>query len=83
MAASVLNSARAIEVSIFVVRAFVQIREWLLERNEVGKRIDELERRLEKKLGAHDRVITEILEALRLMMAPSDPPRKSGIGFVR
>lgn len=83
MAATLLNSRRAIEVSIFVVSAFVQIRESLAERKELGKRLDELESRLEKRLGAHDRVISQILEAIRQLMAPPQPAQKRGIGFVR
>jgi hypothetical protein len=79
MAATVL----AIEVSIFVVRAFVQIRESLAQRKELGKRLDELESRLERKLSAHDRAIAEILEAIRQLMAPPPPPQRRGIGFVR
>ena len=51
MAASILNSPRAIEVSVYVVRAFVHLREALLGHKEIGKRLDELER----KVGTHDR----------------------------
>ncbi|HEY8249785.1 MAG TPA: ORF6N domain-containing protein [Burkholderiales bacterium] len=83
MAASVLNSRRAIEVSIFVVRAFVQVRESLAERKELGRRLDELEGRVEQRLGAHDRAISEILEAIRQLMAPPAQRPKPGIGFVR
>jgi hypothetical protein len=53
MAATVLNSPRAIEVSVFVVRVFVQMREGMAGHRELGKRLDELER----KLGTHDRTI--------------------------
>ncbi|MGH8692268.1 MAG: ORF6N domain-containing protein [Burkholderiales bacterium] len=83
MAATVLKSRRAIEVSIFVVRAFIQMRESLPGRNELGKRLDELETRLERKLGAHDRAISEILEAIRQLMAPAQPAQRPPIGFVR
>jgi hypothetical protein len=83
MAATVLRSARAIEVSIFVVRAFVQLRESLAERKELGKRLDELEVRVERRLGAHDRAISEILEAIRQLMAPPGVTVKRPIGFVR
>src|SRR5260221_13167855 len=53
MAATVLKSRTAIEVAIYVVRAFVQLRQALAARREVSKRLDELERRL----GTHDRAI--------------------------
>jgi hypothetical protein len=65
MAATVLSSRRAIEVSIFVVRAFVQIRDSLAQGKELGKRLDELETRLERRLGSHDRAISEILGFVR------------------
>ena len=83
MAATMLKSARAIEVSIFVVRAFIRMREALAQRDEVGERLDELESKVERKLGAHDRAISEILAAIRQLMAPSPPPQSRPIGFVR
>jgi phage regulator Rha-like protein len=83
MAATVLKSSLAIKVSVFVVRAFVQMREALAERQELGKRIDELEVKLEQKLGAHDRAIRDILAAIRQLMAPPVAADKRPIGFVR
>jgi len=82
MAATVLNSPRAVEVSIFVVRAFVQLRELLTEHKELGRRLDELEARIERKLMTHDQAITGILDAIRQLMAPPPTPRKRPIGFV-
>jgi hypothetical protein len=58
MAAMVLNSPRATEVSVYVVRAFVQLRDTLLTHKELAKRLDELESRLERKLVTHDQAIT-------------------------
>ena len=78
MAAAVLNSPRAIEVSVYVVRAFVQMREALLVRKELAKRLDELER----KVGAHDRSIGHILDALRQLTAPPEAPKRRRIGFL-
>ena len=83
MVATVLNSPRAIEVSVYVVRAFVELRETLAANNQLAKRLDELEARLERKIGAHDQAIGEILDAIRRLMAPPEPPRRRGIGFVR
>ena len=77
MAATVLNSPRAIEVSVFVVRAFVQMREAIGAHKEIGKRLDELERRV----GTHDRAIGQILEAIRALTQPAGAPRRR-IGFV-
>jgi len=79
MAATVLNSPRAIEVSVFVVRAFLQMREALAANRELAKRLDELERRV----GTHDRAIGEILAAIRQLAAPPEPSPRRGIGFVQ
>ena len=79
MAATVLNSPRAIEVSVFVVRAFLQLREALAANRELGRRLDDLECRV----GTHDHAIGEILAAIRQLAAPPDPPPKRRIGFVQ
>jgi hypothetical protein len=54
MAATVLNSPRAVEMSVYVVRAFVKLRELLVSNKELARRLDELEARIEKKLATHD-----------------------------
>jgi len=78
MAAGVLNSRRAIEMSVFVVRAFVHMRDAMRAHREIGRRLDQLERRA----GSHDAAIREIVEALRRLTAPPTPPRRR-IGFVQ
>jgi hypothetical protein len=78
MAATVLNSSRAIKVSVHVVRAFVQMREALRTHKEIGKRLDELE----NMVGTHDRSIGHILDALRQLTASPEAPRRSRIGFL-
>ena len=83
MAASVLNTPRAVEVSLYVVRAFVELREALATHKELAKRLDELESRLERKLATHDRAIAGILEAIRQLMTPPEPAKKRRIGFVQ
>lgn len=82
MAATVLNSPRAVEVSIYVVRAFVQLRELLAGHKELAKRLDQLEARMERKLLTHDQAIAGILDAIRQLMAPPPAPKKRPIGFV-
>ena len=82
MAATVLNSPSAIEVSIYVVRAFVQLRELLAGHKELAKRLDELETRMERKLMTQDQAIVGILDAIRQLMAPPPAPKKRPIGFV-
>jgi len=76
MAASVLNSQRAVETSILVVRAFVRLREILITHRELARKLEELEVRIE----AHDEQIQAIFEAIRQLMTSPDPPRRK-IGF--
>jgi hypothetical protein len=75
-AANVLRSTRAIEMSLYVVRAFVQLREMLASNKELAQRLDELER----KLSTHDQVITGILKTIRELMHTPEP-KKRPIGF--
>jgi ORF6N domain len=80
MAANVLNSPLAVEMSIYVVRAFVQLREWLCSSKELARRLDQLESRIEKKLASHDDAIAAMLSAIRELMNPPATKRRS-IGF--
>ena len=77
MAASVLDSERAVQVSIYVVRAFVQLREMLSSNKALARKLNELER----KLTTHDHAITELIEAIRQLMTPPEPKKKRPIGF--
>ena len=83
MAASVLNTPREVEFSLFVVRAFIELRDMLAAHKQLAKRLDELESRLKRKLATHDQAITGILEAIRQLMAPPEPMKKRRIGFVQ
>jgi len=83
MAAMVLNSPRATDVSVYVVRAFVELRDTLVAHKELAKRLDELESRLERKLTTHDQAIAGILDTIRQLMAPPEPTKKRRIGFVQ
>jgi phage regulator Rha-like protein len=76
MAASVINSHRAIEVSVYVVRAFVKLREMLRTHKELARRLAELEKRIE----GHDEEIMALFEAIRQLMEPPEKPSKR-IGF--
>jgi len=80
MAATILNSPRAIEMSVCVVRAFVQLREMLASNKELARRFAQLETRLDKKLTVHDEAIAAILSAIRQLMHPPVPKRRP-IGF--
>ena len=79
MAASVLNSPRAIHMSIFVVRAFLNLREWAVSQTELAARLAELERRV----GAHDHELKTIIQALREFLQPTADAPKNAIGFGR
>jgi len=76
MLSSVLNSDRAIEVNIAIMRAFVQLRKLIASNEELARKLKELEERLEK----YDEDIGLIFEAIRELMTPPDTPPKK-IGF--
>lgn len=76
MAATVLNSERAVEMSVFVVRAFVRLREMLAMNRKLAGKIDELESRLD----THDSTIEDLIEAIKELMTPQLPSHKR-IGF--
>jgi hypothetical protein len=67
-------------MSIYVVRAFVKLRELLASNKELARHFAQLEARLDKKLAAHDKAIAAILSAIRQLMQPPVPKRRS-IGF--
>jgi hypothetical protein len=74
MAASVLNSARAVEMSIFVVRAFVRLRQMLASNVELARKLAALERK-------HDAQFKVVFDAIRELMTPPEPKKKRPIGF--
>jgi hypothetical protein len=76
MAASVLNSDRAVEMSVYVVRAFVQLRAVLLDHKALAEKLDALERRV----SHHDNSLAEVIDAIRALMAQPKPAKRP-IGF--
>ena len=78
MVANVLNSKRAIEVSVLVIKAFVRIRELILNNEELANKISELE----KRLDTHDEIVVNIVKKLKHLIAPK-VKIKSQIGFKR
>lgn len=76
MAATVLNSKRAIEMSVFVVRAFVQMRQSLVVNQHVVSKLSELEARLD----SHDAEIQDLVDAIRELLTPL-PANNRRIGF--
>ncbi|MFM9979864.1 MAG: ORF6N domain-containing protein [Burkholderiales bacterium] len=88
MAATILNSPRATEVSVFVVRAFVQLRETLATHKVLAAKLDELEQKTEALALKHDALAAntraqfrQVLDALRELMVPLEPKRRP-IGFI-
>ena len=76
MLSSVLNSERAIEVNIAIMRAFVHLRKMIASHAELARKLQELEQKLE----GHDEQIHAIFEAIRQLMTPTGKTRKK-IGF--
>jgi hypothetical protein len=78
MLSSVLNSERAVQVNIAIMRAFVNMRRMLSTNGEVNKKLTEIE----NKLGDHDEDFKKVFTAIRLLM---NPPSKSDkeIGFIQ
>jgi hypothetical protein len=79
MAAGVLNTPRAIEVSVFVVRAFVKLREMVATHKELAHKLAELER----KIAGHDESIRSLVSAIRELMAPPPASPRGKFGFAR
>ena len=73
MAATVLNSKRAIEVSVYVVRAFVCLRQILASNTELARKLDALEKKYDKQFKV-------VFDAIRQLMTPPEKPRRK-IGF--
>ena len=78
MAASVLNTPRAVEVSVYVVRAFVALRELLTGNKELTAKLNELAH----KVDSHDQAIAGLIDAIRELMRPPEPKQNQPIGFV-
>lgn len=75
MAANILNSSRAVQMSVLVVRAFVRMRQVLAAHKDIAAKLTELER----KVAGHDGHIRSLFEAIRqLMNAPASPGRRIG-----
>lgn len=77
-AANVLNSPRAAEVGVYVVRAFVRLRETLSSSKELAAKLNELEH----KVDSHDQAIAGLINAMRELMRPPETQPKRPIGFV-
>jgi hypothetical protein len=86
MAANVLNSPEAVRMSVFVVRAFVQMRDLLGSTKDLAKQLAALEKKLTARLDGHESAIVEVLQRLMNILDPPPPPPEPGtpkrrIGF--
>ena len=77
MLSSVLNSDRAVEINIEIMRAFVRLREMILSHKDLARKLDALERKFE----SHDVHIRSLFEAIRQLMTPPEPNKRK-IGFL-
>ncbi len=77
MAANILNSPRAVAMSVYVIRAFVRMREDVAANAAILRRLAEID----KTLLVHDVTLREILQKLRPLLEPPPPPPKPEIGF--
>jgi hypothetical protein len=80
MLSGVLRSKRAVAVNIAIMRAFVELRRAAASYAVIEKRLEELERETDARLGKHDEQLSQIFEALRQLIAPT-PRRKHKVGF--
>lgn len=75
MLSSVINSDRAIEVNILIMRAFVKLREMIASHKDLAKKLDDLEKK-------YDSQFKLVFDAIRQLMTPPEPKKKRPIGFV-
>lgn len=77
MLAAVLNSQRAVQMSLHVVQAFVNLGHLMMEHKELSKKIEALE----GKVGKYDKQLQEVIGAIRMMFAPPNPEDRKIKGF--
>lgn len=74
MAANVLNSSQAVRMSVFVVRAFVKMRELLGGTKELANQLKALEAKLTARLDGHEAAIVDVLQRIMRILDPPPPP---------
>jgi len=77
MLSGVLNSPRAVQANILIMRAFIKLREMVATNELIRQKIEGREKKYEK----HDRQFKVIFEALRDLLEPPEPPKRRPIGF--
>jgi hypothetical protein len=81
MAANVLNSSRAVQMSLFVVRAFVKMRRAFSDTRELARKLAALEKELKSRLDTHEVAIVEVLRRVMDIFDPPPQPEPKRIGF--
>jgi len=74
MAATILNSPQATQMSVFVIRAFVKMRSLLTDTRELAKKLASLEEELKSRLDTHEAVITDVLQRIMQLLDPAPEP---------
>lgn len=78
MAANILNSERASAMSVYVIRAFVKLRQMIVDNHELSQKLGEMERRLDN----HEEHFAGLLKAIDYLLAEPEPEKKGRIGFI-
>jgi hypothetical protein len=81
MLASVLNSQRAIDASIAVVRGFLKLREFVIMSKEISRKLEEFESKTDRKFAEHDKMFQVVFETLKKVLIQEEKPKKP-IGFI-
>ncbi|UCE20514.1 MAG: ORF6N domain-containing protein [Gemmatimonadota bacterium] len=83
MAANILRSPRAVQMSVFVVRAFMKMRQMIVVQQDLARELAELENKLTKRLNVHESAIVKVIQELILILnpPPKQIPIKKKIGF--
>jgi hypothetical protein len=84
MAANVLNSERAVAMSVYIVRAFVKLREVLSTTSELAKKLDAIERKLTARQDVHEKAILQLFTQIKNLLSPPPPQphtKRRRIGF--
>jgi ORF6N domain len=84
MAANILRSSKAIQMSVFVVRAFIRMRQMLIEQRGLARKLADLEEELTGRLDIHETAINEIFGQIKRLLSSSPEPQqpKRRIGFL-
>lgn len=77
MLAAILNSDQAVKMSIFIVRAFIRMREMLSSQSKIFRKLDDLER----IVGGHDKMLLQVVSAIKRLMMSGEKYKKKRVGF--